>query len=86
MPREAKLFASSSGSVVRGYLKLLRDLKKNRPRARSAIEHAGKALRALLNRWEIAYNKENFIAAYVFVWSCSGMVLRIYRWTAAAGV
>src|SRR5207247_4459804 len=71
MPREAKLFASSSGSVVRGYLKfranitprwirnartsrkrvepeivrslrMLRDLKKNRPRARrSAIEHAG---------------------------------------------
>ena len=73
MPREAKLFASSSGSVVRGYLKfranitprwirnartsrkrvepeivrslrMLRDLKKNGPRARSAIEHAGKAL------------------------------------------
>jgi|SRR5438477_1273682 len=88
MPREAKLFASSSGSVVRGYLKFranitprwirnartsrkrveseivrslrTRDLKKNRPRARSAIEHAGKALRAVLNRWEIAYNKENF--------------------------
>ncbi len=87
MPREAKLFASSSGSVVRGYLKfranitprwirnartsrkrvepeivrslrMLRDLKKNRPRARNAIEHAGKALR--LNRWKIAYNKENF--------------------------
>src|SRR6266481_5985068 len=89
MPRKAKLFASSSGSVVRGYLKfratitprwirnartsrkrvepeivrslrMLRDLKKNRPRARSAIEHAGKALRAVLNRWEIAYNRENF--------------------------
>ena len=115
MPREAKLFASSSGSVVRGYLKfranitprwirnartsrkrvepeivrslrMLGDLKKNRPRARSAIEHAGKALRAVLNRWEIAYNKENFIAAYVFFWSCSGIVLRIYRWIAAAGV
>ena len=82
MPREAKLFASSSGSVVRGYLKfranitprwirnartsrkrvepeivrslrMLGDLKKNRPRARSTIEHAGKALRAVLNRWEM---------------------------------
>src|SRR5207244_13386211 len=71
--------------IVRS-LRMLGDLKKNRPRARSAIEHAGKALRAVLNRWEIAYSKENFIAAYVFFWSCSGMVLRIYRWTAAAGV
>jgi hypothetical protein len=89
MPREAKLFASSSGSVVRGYLKfranitprwirnarrsrkrvepeivrslrILRQLRRNRPRARIAIERAGKGLREVLNRWESAYNKENF--------------------------
>jgi hypothetical protein len=89
MPREAKLFASSSGSVVRGYLKfranitprwirnarrsrkrvepeivrslrILKQLRKNRPRARMAMEHAGKGLREILNRWEIAHNKENF--------------------------
>jgi hypothetical protein len=89
MPREAKLFSSSAGSVVRGYLKFranitprwirnartsrkrvepeivrsfrtLSQLKKNRPRARIAIESAAKDLRAVLQRWETAYNKENF--------------------------
>lgn len=89
MPREAKLFASSAGSVVRGYLKFRANipprwignartsrkrvepeiatafrsftrLQKNRPRARVAIGNAQKQLRAALNRWEMAYNKENF--------------------------
>jgi hypothetical protein len=89
MPREAKLFASSAGSAVRGYLKfranipprwirnartsrkriepevdgafrLFTRLRKNRPRARVAIRNAEKELRAVLNRWETAYNKENF--------------------------
>jgi hypothetical protein len=89
MPREAKLFVSSSGSVVRGYLKFranitprwirnarssrkriepeivralrgLTQLRKNRPRAHSAIENAGKEFRAVLHRWETAYDKENF--------------------------
>jgi hypothetical protein len=35
-------------------------LRKNRPRARVAIRNAEKELRAVLNRWETAYNKENF--------------------------
>jgi hypothetical protein len=89
MPREAKLFSSSAGSVVRGYLKfranitprwirnartsrkrvepeivrsfrVLSQLEKNRPRARIAIESAAKDLRAVLQRWETAYNKEHF--------------------------
>jgi hypothetical protein len=89
MPREAKLFASSAGSVVRGYLKFRANipprwiensqasrkriepeiatafrssmrLKKNRPRARVAIRNAEKELKAVLNRWETAYSKENF--------------------------
>src|ERR1022692_3894444 len=89
MPREAKLFASSAGSAVRGYLKFRANilprwiqnarvsrkrtepeiatafrsfmrLKKNRPRARVAIRNAEKELRAVLNRWEIAYKKESF--------------------------
>ncbi|HYT23799.1 MAG TPA: hypothetical protein VEW05_26610 [Candidatus Polarisedimenticolia bacterium] len=89
MRRQAKLFSSSAGSVVRGYLKFranitprwirnartsrkhvepeivrsfraLSQLKKNRPRARIAIESAAKDLRAVLQRWETAYNKENF--------------------------
>jgi hypothetical protein len=89
MPREAKLFASSAGSVVRGYIKFRANipprwignarasrkriepgivaafhsstrLKKNRPRAQVAIRNAEKELRAVLNRWETAYNKENF--------------------------
>jgi hypothetical protein len=89
MPREAKLFASSSGSVVRGFLKfqanipprwiknartsrkrvepeiarasqMLKHLRKTRPGARAAIKTAAKELRAVLNRWETAYNKESF--------------------------
>jgi hypothetical protein len=89
MPREAKLFSSSSGSVVRGFLKYranipprwirnartsrkriepeivqsiesLKRLRKTRPRAQVAIKNASKEMRAVLNRWETAYNKENF--------------------------
>jgi hypothetical protein len=89
MPREAKLFASSFGSAVRGFLKFranipprwignartsrkriepeivrafrtLMRLSKDRPRARVAIKNAGKEFRAVLDRWETAYNKENF--------------------------
>lgn len=89
MPREAKLFTSSAGSAVRGYLKFranipprwiqnarvsrkhiepeiatafrsFRRLNKNRPHARVAIRKARKELRTVLDRWEVAYNKENF--------------------------
>ena len=84
MPREAKLFSSSSGSVVRGFLKYranipprwirnartsrkrlepaivqslgsLKLLRKTRPRAQVAIKNATKEVRAVLNRWELAY-------------------------------
>ena len=89
MPREAKLFSSSAGSSVRGYLKLnanipprwiknarhsrkriepeivagfrsFKQLRKNRPRARVAIRNSAKELKSMLQRWETAYNKENF--------------------------
>lgn len=89
MPREAKLFDSSSGSAVRGFLKFranipprwiqnartsrkniepevvrafgaLRQLRKKRPGARVAIKTASKELRALLQRWETAFQKESF--------------------------
>jgi hypothetical protein len=89
MPREARLFSSSSGSVVRGFLKYranipprwirnaqtsrkrfepaivqslgsLKRLRKTRPRAHVAIRSASKEVRAVLDRWELAYNKENF--------------------------
>jgi hypothetical protein len=89
MPRQAKLFSSSAGSVVRGYLKFranipprwirnsrtsrkrlepeivrsfhaVKRLGRNRPRARVAMEMERKQLKSLLQRWEIAYNKENF--------------------------
>src|SRR5260370_12288246 len=89
MPREAKLFSSSAGSAVRGFLKfranihprwikkartsrkrvereIVRDLRtlkqliKNRPHARVAIKDARKELKAVLQRWEVAYNKESF--------------------------
>lgn len=89
MAREARLFASSAGSAVRGYLKfranipprwiknarasrkrtepeiaaafrLFQHLQKSRPRAQVAIRNAQKQLRTGLDRWEVAYSKENF--------------------------
>jgi hypothetical protein len=89
MARQAKLFLSSSGSAVRGFLKFranipprwignarrsrkqiepeivkaLRSMKSiriNRPRARVALRNADKQFKALLSRWETAYDKENF--------------------------
>jgi hypothetical protein len=35
-------------------------LRKNRPRARVSIRKTEKEFRAVLNRWETAYDKENF--------------------------
>jgi hypothetical protein len=89
MPREARLFASSSGSSGRAFLKFranipprwiknaqksrkriepelvealrsIVSMRKKRPRARVALKKANHEFNALLNRWETAYNKENF--------------------------
>ena len=89
MPREAKLFLSSAGSAVRGFLRFRaniphrwiknasksrkriepeivdalrsqRVIQRNRARARVALKNASKQLKAILSRWETAYNKENF--------------------------
>ncbi|MBV8476917.1 MAG: hypothetical protein JOZ36_09645 [Acidobacteria bacterium] len=89
MAREARLFTSSAGSVVRGYLKFranipprwirnarrsrkaiepeianafhsLKRLRVDRPRARVEIGKVQRELRSVLDRWELAYRKENF--------------------------
>jgi hypothetical protein len=89
MAREARLFDSSSGSPIRGFLKFeanipprwirnarssrkriepdiaraLRSvsrIRKDRPRAQTAIKNATRELKSLLSRWETAYQKENF--------------------------
>jgi hypothetical protein len=89
MPREAKLFWSSSGSAVRGFFKFranipprwirnaqksrkqiepeivkalrsVKSIQRNRPRARVALRDANNQFKAVLKRWETAYNKENF--------------------------
>jgi hypothetical protein len=89
MPREAKLFVSSSGSAVRGFskfranipprwiknarnsrkriepeiveaLRSVKSIRRNRPRAQVALKNANKEFKAVLSRWETAYNKENF--------------------------
>ena len=89
MPREAKLFLSSSGSAVRGFfnfpanipprwignaqksrkriepeivkaLRSVKSIQRNRPRAQVALRNANKQFKAVLSRWETAYNKENF--------------------------
>jgi hypothetical protein len=89
MPREAKLFLSSSGSAVRAFFKFranipprwinnakksrksmepeivralrsVKTIQRNRPRAQVALRTANKQFKAVLSRWETAYNKENF--------------------------
>src|SRR5439155_438262 len=89
MPREAKLFVSSSGSAVRGFFKFranipprwfknaqksrkrmepeivkalrsVKSIQRNRPRAEVALKDARKQFKAVLSRWETAYDKENF--------------------------
>jgi hypothetical protein len=89
MPREAKLFLSSSGSAVRGFFKFranipprwirnaqesrkriepeivkalrsVKNIQRNRPRAKVALKNATKEFKAVLGQWETAYNKENF--------------------------
>jgi hypothetical protein len=41
-------------------LRSFRRLQKDRPRARVAIRKAQRELRSVLDRWEVAYDKENF--------------------------
>jgi hypothetical protein len=89
MPREAKLFLSSSGSAARGFLRFRANIpprwiknaqksrkriepeivealrsamsiRKNRPRAQVALKNANKQVKMALDRWNTAYNKENF--------------------------
>ena len=38
----------------------LRTIQRNRPRAQVALKTASKQFKAVLSRWETAYNKENF--------------------------
>jgi hypothetical protein len=54
-------------------------LRKGRPRAHLAIRTAQEELRAVLNRWEISYSKENFIAAYASSLSSAGAAHRTCR-------
>jgi hypothetical protein len=105
MPREAKLFLSSSGSAVRGFFKFranipprwignaqksrkriepeivkafrsIKSIQRNRPRAQVALKVARKQFKAVLSRWETAYNKENFYRGYVYSSNFSGMALQ----------
>jgi len=41
-------------------LRSVQSIRRNRPRAHVALKNANKQLKAILNRWETAYNKENF--------------------------
>jgi hypothetical protein len=41
-------------------LRSLRTIQRNRPRAQVTLKNASKQFKAVLARWETAYNKENF--------------------------
>ena len=41
-------------------LRSLRTIQKSRPRAQVTLKNASKQFKAVLSRWETAYNKENF--------------------------
>jgi hypothetical protein len=38
----------------------VKTIQRNRPRAHVAVKNANKQFKAVLSRWETAYNKENF--------------------------
>lgn len=56
----ARISRKSSEPSVKKCLLTLQDLRKNRPRAKSAIKNAIKDLRDILNQWELKYRKEVF--------------------------
>ena len=63
--RKQKLRGSIAQKLARepevvNALRSLRRIQKNRPRAQVALRNASKQLKAVLDRWETAYNKENF--------------------------
>jgi hypothetical protein len=41
-------------------LRSMRSIQRNRPRAQVALKNANKQFKAVLSRWETAYEKENF--------------------------
>jgi hypothetical protein len=41
-------------------LRSVRSIQRNRPRAQGALKDANKQFKAVLSRWETAYDKENF--------------------------
>ena len=41
-------------------LRSVRSIQRNRPRAQVALKNANKQFKAVLSRWETAYDKENF--------------------------
>lgn len=43
-----------------GALRSVKSIQRNRPRAQVALRTAKKQFKAVLSRWETAYNKENF--------------------------
>src|SRR6266542_2480707 len=43
-----------------GALRSVSRIQTNRPRAQVALKNANKQFKAVLSRWETAYNKENF--------------------------
>src|ERR1700730_6670405 len=105
MPREVKLFLSSSGSAARGFLRFranipprwiknaqkprkqiepeivdalrsVKSIQRNRPRAQVALKTAKKQIKAVLSRWETAYNKENFYRGIASFLNFSAMAPR----------
>src|SRR5260370_22008372 len=53
--------------IVR-HLRTLKQLIKNRPQARVAIKDARKELKAVFQRWEVAYNKESVYREIRTLW------------------
>ncbi|HET6930212.1 MAG TPA: hypothetical protein VFI45_07805 [Candidatus Acidoferrum sp.] len=45
---------------VEKYMRKLRSLRKNRPRAKAAIKAVNKELKETLHQWELRYRKEAF--------------------------
>jgi hypothetical protein len=64
------------GPEIVDALRSRRTIQRNRPRAQVALKNSSKQLKAILSRWETAYNKRISTAGYAFFSSYSDRALR----------
>jgi hypothetical protein len=60
MDKECSELAEAIEPEIVNAVRSVKSIRRNRPRAQVALKNANKQFKAVLSRWETAYNKENF--------------------------